>query len=267
MAAVEGIAGEELRLDTTAVETNVYCPSDSSPCLDVYRVLARHIKLAREVDPEVVGDRRLEFRTAKRHAVWITRNAGKKRRDREAFQRRYKALFGLVEGILAWAREVQTGLGAGLRRKAYDLMGSLVAEGLVESLDRFLPPGDRVLDQGRHRVLAGEIVPADKKLYSIFGPHTELLRRGKAGRPIAFGHMVLLQQVKAKYITDFAVFRRLPKRGRRTPGLGESRIHASPYGQMRAKPAQTALQSLFSNRATPLPTVSWTTPPDGAAQL
>jgi IS5 family transposase len=60
------IDGEQLRLDTTAVETNIHWPTDSSLLWDTYRVLARLIEQAREIDPEAVGDRRLHTSRAKR---------------------------------------------------------------------------------------------------------------------------------------------------------------------------------------------------------
>ncbi|MHC4491692.1 MAG: transposase, partial [Planctomycetota bacterium] len=88
--------------------------------------------------------------------------------------------------------------------------GALIAEAIALDLEHYLPLGRQVLDQAQRRVLFGEVVPATEKLYSIFEPHTELLVRGKAGKPIEFGHMVLLQQVQAKYITDYEVFARKP---------------------------------------------------------
>ena len=211
-AAVEAerIAGEELRLDTTAVETNIRYPSDSSLLWDVYRVLARLVRDARESDPEAVGDRRLQERTAKRHMTWISRKAGKKRGVRTALKEHYQALFGLVEGLLSWADEVATALRQGLEQDAYTYEGALVAEAIALDLEHYRPLGRRILDQAQRRVLFGEVVPATEKLYSIFEPHTELLKRGKAGKPIEFGHMVLLQQVEAKYITDYQVFVRRP---------------------------------------------------------
>jgi IS5 family transposase len=54
------------------------------------------------------------------------------------------------------------------------------------------------------------MVPNSEKLFSIFEPHTELLIRGKAGKAIEFGHMVLLQEVEDKFITDYDVFLRRP---------------------------------------------------------
>jgi IS5 family transposase len=66
------------------------------------------------------------------------------------------------------------------------------------------------LDQASRRVLDGEQVPNDEKLFSIFEPHTELLKRGKAAKPVEFGHMIQVGQVAAKFITDYEVFEKKP---------------------------------------------------------
>ncbi len=211
-AAVEAgrVCGEALRLDTTAVETNIHYPADSSLLWDVYRVLARSVRLAREIDPEAVGDRRLQDRAAKRHMTWISRKAGKKQTGSSALKERYEVFFGLVEGRLGWADDVATALRNGLEQDAYDYDGALLAEMVAEDLEHYLPLGRNVLDQAQRRILWGEGVPATEKLYSIFEEHTELLKRGKAGKPIEFGHMVQFQQVEGKYITDYEVFLRKP---------------------------------------------------------
>ena len=60
----EQITGERLRLDTTAVETNIHWPTDSSLLWDTYRTLARLIEQVREVAPSSVGDKRLLTRMA-----------------------------------------------------------------------------------------------------------------------------------------------------------------------------------------------------------
>jgi len=60
------------------------------------------------------------------------------------------------------------------------------------------------------RVLLGRPVPKEKKLFSLFEPHTELLKRGKAGKDVEFGHMIQLQQVGEKFITDYEVFDKKP---------------------------------------------------------
>jgi hypothetical protein len=46
----------------------------------------------------------------------------------------------------------------------------------------------KVIDQARRRVLEGEQVPTPEKIYSIFEPHTDLIKRGKVRTPVEFGH-------------------------------------------------------------------------------
>ncbi len=42
-------------------------------------------------------------------------------------------------------------------------------------------------------------------MFSIFEPHTELIKRGRRGKPIEFGHKILLTQSREKFITDYVV--------------------------------------------------------------
>lgn len=65
--------------------------------------------------------------------------------------------------------------------------------------------GDRVVDQARRRVIHNEQVPAGEKIYSIFEPHTCLIKRGKAGKPVEFGHKVYLAETRAGLITHYWV--------------------------------------------------------------
>ena len=47
------------------------------------------------------------------------------------------------------------------------------------------------------------MLPAEEKVYSIFEEHTELIKRGKAGREHEFGHMVMVAQTGEKFISDY----------------------------------------------------------------
>ncbi len=206
--AEKQITGDRLRLDTTAVETNIHWPTDSTLLWDTYRVLARLIERARLVDADVVGSGRLHPRRAKREALAITRAAAHKGRRARSLKRPYQRLIGRVEGVLDWAARVAHGLADGLGSKRYGAHAQ--AEWLVEELADFHALGERVVDQARRRVLQGESVPNDEKLFSLFEPHTEQLKRGKAGQDIEFGHMIQIQQVDEKFITDYEVYEKKP---------------------------------------------------------
>ncbi len=204
------ITGDRLRLDTTAVETNIHWPTDSTLLWDTYRVLARLIERAREVDAGVVGSGRLHPHRAKREALAITRAAAHKGRRARSLKRPYQQLIGRVEGILGWAAGVAHGLVDGVASQRYGAWAHGQAEALVEELAHFHALGERVVDQARRRVLHGESVPQGEKLFSLFEPHTELLKRGKAGKDIEFGHMIQIQQVGEKFITEYEVYEHKP---------------------------------------------------------
>jgi IS5 family transposase len=198
------IEGDQLRLDTTAVETNIHWPTDSSLLWDTYRVIARLIEQAREIDPGAVGHRRLQTRKAKRLYTKISRKA--RPGSMETLRPLYDRLIQLTLNICQWADDVRQALEEGSRKERYDL----IAEVIAMEIAHYRQLGLQVIDQASRRVLDGEQIPNDEKLFSIFEPHTELLKRGKTAKPIEFGHMIQIQQVAGKFITDYDVFDKKP---------------------------------------------------------
>lgn len=204
------IEGSRLRLDTTAYETNVGYPSDSGLLWDVYRVLGRNLKAVREIDSALLSGRRLHVRKARKLHLLITRKAARKGSRSPDLISLYKPLVGLVESILALSAEVTSALDDALKQERFDQFEAAIAENVACDLRDFAELGQRVVGQTRRRVFEGEKVPATEKLYSIFEPHTELLKRGKAGKPIEFGHMVVIHQVEGCFITGYDVFSQRP---------------------------------------------------------
>ena len=204
----ELVDGDELRIDTTAVETNIHWPTDSSLLWDVYRVLSRLIQQARELDPEAVGSRRLQTRRAKRLQQRICRRAAYKGRLADRLKPLYRQLIRQVEDLAEWAQAGRIELARSQRLEGPK--ETAVATAIVQQIDHYLELGARVVDQARRRVLEGERVPNEEKIFSIVEPHTELLKRGKAGKEVEFGHMIQIQQVASKLITDYKVFEKRP---------------------------------------------------------
>ena len=206
----EKIDGERLRLDTTAVETHIHWPSDSSLLWDSYRVLARLIEQAREIDPELVGDRRLLTHKARRLSVKISRKSTNKQTTAESLQPLYEKLIPLVSSICEWTESARKALEQRAAKRRLSEAERSIAESLAKEMARYRHLALRVIHQATQRVLCGEPVANDEKLFSIFEPHTELLKRGKAGKPIEFGHMIQIGQVANKFITDYGVFEHKP---------------------------------------------------------
>lgn len=204
------IDGEQLRMDTTAVETNIHWPTDSSLLWDTYRVMARLIEQARELDPAVVGHRRLQTTKAKGLYAKISRKASKKRGSQQKLKPLYERLIELTTSICNWGDQVRQKLERNCQKGRCGEVEGEIAQAIANEIAHYHHLGLRVIDQASRRVLDDEQVPNEEKVLSIFEPHTELLRRGKAAKPNEFGHMIQIQQVAEKFITDYEVFQKKP---------------------------------------------------------
>lgn len=202
------ISGEKLRRDTTVYEVNIHYPTDSSLLWDTYRVLARFIGKVREVDPELTGEKRLRVKDAKKIYFQINRKASKKSVSGKWLKSAYTELTRHIGKILAWAGEVCDSIRRTRTDYTWDVDAYL--QDLVKEYEPHIALGEKVKDQASRRVLDGERVPNDEKIFSIFEPHVELIKRGKAGKTVEFGHVVNFQQVEEKFITDYEVFEKRP---------------------------------------------------------
>ena len=211
-AAVEArlIDGGQLRLDTTAVETNIHWPTDSALLWDTYRTLARYIERIREIDPVMVGDRRLLIKKVKKLQQQIARQASKHSSTGATLEPLYIQLIGLVENIHEWSGDIATALAHNFARQRYSPLDQATMEFLLQEMLHYRVLGEQVIDQARRRILDKEQVPNEEKIFSIFEPHTELLIRGKAAKPLEFGHMIQIGQVNGKFITEYEVFETKP---------------------------------------------------------
>ena len=88
-------------------------------------------------------------------------------------------------------------------------------------------------------MLKGEDVPNNEKLFSIFEPETQLFKRGKAGEPVQFGHLVLVVEDAAGFICHYKVLAKdeqereivVPEmRGLQNAWAGKSRVLPSIAG-------------------------------------
>jgi IS5 family transposase len=78
-------------------------------------------------------------------------------------------------------------------------------QALCKEIEHYAALGDRVVAQTRRRVLEHDSVPADEKVYSIFEAHTDLIKRGKAQKPVEFGHKLFLAESRRGLILDYQV--------------------------------------------------------------
>jgi IS5 family transposase len=115
---------------------------------------------------------------------------------------KYRELISIAEEVVESAR---LALLQTRKARGKDLIADLAIAETRKEIVHFCGLGARVIDQTRRRVLNGEQVPSAEKLYSIFEPHTDLIKRGKVQTPIEFGHKVFLAESARGLITQYEV--------------------------------------------------------------
>ena len=66
----------------------------------------------------------------------------------------------------------------------------------------------RQIDQIRRRVILGEAIPHEEKVFSIFEPHTEWISKGKAGVPVELGVKVCILEDQHQFILHHQVMQK-----------------------------------------------------------
>jgi IS5 family transposase len=69
-----------------------------------------------------------------------------------------------------------------------------------------------VVRQSNARIFGG-LTKLPDKIVSLFEPHTEIIRKGKAGKPSEFGKPVKLQEAENQIITHYEVYDHRPAEG------------------------------------------------------
>jgi hypothetical protein len=67
----------------------------------------------------------------------------------------------------------------------------------------------QVIAQTRARIFRGE-ARTEGKIFSLFEPSTEIIRKGKAGKPNEFGKLVKLQEAENQIVIDYEVYDHRP---------------------------------------------------------
>lgn len=196
-------SGQKLRTDTTAVETNIHYPTDSSLLADGIRVLTRGLKrisAACETGTLKVVDHR---RAAKRRVLEICRAAKTlSETGRQKLKDSYGKLIALTRGLTRQTTQVLAELKAGkIAARADMLLAVLQSEA---QLRHFLPLTQKVIAQAQARIFEGQTHHPDKIL-SLFEEHTVVIRKGKAHKPNEFGRLVRIDEVENGIVSNYDI--------------------------------------------------------------
>jgi IS5 family transposase len=210
LAQANGLAaGRKMRVDTTVVETNVHYPTDSSLLGDGVRVLIRTMKGVGKIVGEAGTKLCDRGRSVKLRVLDIARAArSRAKQSGEKLKRAYGQLLNATSRVVGQAKRFSKEIAGGTKR-ARNALKQLALEGLRQQLDAMVPLVKQVMKQTRARIFRGD-THAEGKILSLFEPSTEIIRKGKAGKPNEFGKMVKLQEAEDQLVIDYEVYDRRP---------------------------------------------------------
>jgi transposase, IS5 family len=204
------VRGRRLRVDTTVVETDIHYPTDSSLLGDGVRVLTRAMKRI----TNIAGRAGTRLRDRTRAVGYHLRQIARSSRSRVPFQGQerlkvsYRKLLYHTARVVGQARRFVEDVTAG-RKRADTILKQIRLQAHSAYLKRMVPLVSQVMHQTRERIFKGNThVPG--KLVSLFEPHTEVIRKGKASKPTEFGKMVKIQEAEAQIVTHYEVYEQRP---------------------------------------------------------
>jgi IS5 family transposase len=127
---------------------------------------------------------------------------------RSRMRRSYERLLEVVRATVRDAERVMAEITEGTR-VAVSFKALMVLEVARAQVQYFLPLVARVIAQTKARVFGGDTHYPDK-IFSLFEPHTEAIRKGKASKPTEFGKLVKIQEAENQIVVDYTVYDKRP---------------------------------------------------------
>jgi len=224
--------GRKLRVDTTVVETNIHYPTDSSLLGDGTRVLTRTMKKIEQKAGGLKQKVRDRMRSVRKRVLAIALSTRYLGREGEARRKKqYGELLSLTGKTVNQAQRILEEVKKVSRPRRVPL-GSL-----VETLATMTGRVQQVMKQTKLRIFAG-VTKSQEKIASMFEPHTEIIRKGKASKPTEFGKLVKIQEAENQIISHYEVFAERPSdRQLLVPSI---EVHQRRFGRIPALVAADA---------------------------
>ena len=202
------------KTDSYVLETNVHYPTDLNllwdaqrKCLDlICPLLSRH---------ELPGWRKAKAwrRKLKNQMIGLTRLASGGGSNKE--QRRQTAAQAYVQDSERFEQKLFKAVQS---LPAPQSVVELVQRTALEYFQRMLL---QQMDLVERRWLRAEKIPHAEKIFSLFEPHTEFIKKGKLFPPVELGHKLLLTTDQHELILDYRVMDQQPNDADESIGVAD----------------------------------------------
>lgn len=226
-------SGRKVRIDATAVETDIHHPTDSTLLADGVRIITRWLTEGKQLSPVPRYQYSDHRRVVKKQVLTIL-NAKKEKVRQDA----YRKLLLYAGKVREYTMAAIPELSAHQAQEIADLFAGKI---LAEKIARALGILDKVIDQTDRRVFKGEQVPVSEKVVSFFEDHTDIIVKKR--RETEFGHKIFLTGGVSTMILDCLILRGNPADSEQYKPMLERQ--KEQYGRM---PRQVSADGGFASK-------------------
>jgi hypothetical protein len=190
--------GLRLKTDSFVVETNVHFPTDINllwdsvrKCLDMVEKLN---KLKKMKGWRKIKSLRKDFKILFRNVSNIVFKGKDEMKKKAAVKTYLKVALGLKERCEAIIKTPPSIPGW----QEYVMA-------IITSLEHYCKYVSKFCDQIERRLIKGEVIPAEEKVFSIFEPHTEWITKGKQNKKVELGLLMMITTDQNQFIVDYKV--------------------------------------------------------------
>jgi len=191
------------KCDSFVLETNVHYPTDLGLLFDSTRkAIQLTAKICETLGLSNFRQSKYNIRSVKRSMRELQKLRRSKSRDEKNASKRAieiedqcNSYLDICQQNIARVREV----------KCFAIENNIEKAQLFSEIDRFTDHADRFIDQIRRRIIHGESIPHEEKVFSVFEEHTEWISKGKAGVPVELGLRVAIVEDQFGFILHHKV--------------------------------------------------------------
>jgi hypothetical protein len=249
-------AGEDLKgkCDSFVVETNVHYPTDINLLLDAVSkviILAARLCLKagnpggfRQNNHNMKKIKKL-FHSARNLKRYRSKDAHKQSQRDKKIVAAHRAYVDLVGSFVERVKNTMKTLSAKKQ----------VEEKELRQIEKYIKHAQRQIKQIRARVIRGEVIPHDEKVFSVFEEHTEWICKGKAGVPQELGVRVCILRDKYGFTLNHQVMQNqtddkvavsiVKETKQKFPDLGSCSFDKGFYSRANKEELKTVLDSVI----------------------
>ena len=217
----------EAKTDTYVLETNVHFPTDINllwdACRSCIRILEQFYKAGLLIGWRKFKDWRKQIKGLMRICTKISKAGGTNKEER---------LKKAANEYLCKAKELKERVCESIKMLENQQLGML-AEVQLSELSYFLKMLIKHIDLIERRILNGEKIPHEEKIFSLFEPHTEWVNKGKVYPSVELGHKLLITTDQYDLIIDYKIMYQTVD-GKETLPLVERLIKCYGKGSIRS---------------------------------